>query len=163
MLSLMESKKWKRVNSSIMINSDNTKWRTVSHGLRESITAEGKRTYVLPRIIRIQGRGANISFNNVGCIVNDDMCEECKIGIIKINKHLEHQCNICGLIYDDKYFVDNYKDMVSKKLDESIDYNNSSWDEMNLEWKVNNSKEAKVLNERYKRIKEFENRKKSRK
>ena len=162
MISLAECKKWDRVNSSIMLSKDGKNWRTSAHGLRQSITAEGKKTYVMPHCIRILGRGVHNYVNPINTyaekMVKDKdkkihyeniECDECGLGYFKINSNYEKQCNYCGLILDKK--TDYYN------IDSSAHYEKGE-----NKWNHNDDKifgygkRAMELQLRFERIEKFE-------
>lgn len=152
---------FKRVNRSIRISADNKQWRRL-------IDRKGKD---LPRLIRMQGRSSTLLFiSNVNKYIDSPIinieektvyykkvtCDICHIGHIKINKSNEKQCNHCGYIYESKdlntsSYID--EDDITK---ESINQRNKSWDILKFDWQYSINKEAYIINERYKRIREYE-------
>lgn len=174
MVSLEDCAKWRRVNSSLIMSIDNRQWRTSSLRLVQSTKSKTCKTedMTLPLIIRKQGRLAK---NYRVCkhnqfvykqIIDDNkktvhyVIKNCLCGHpLKYNSKEEMQCVSCGAIYDDllnRRSVDNIYDQYMNDSNENLNERNASWDNLDLGWQTRFDTEAKELNQRIKRIREWE-------
>ena len=172
MMSLRECKNWERINKSLMENQDGTMWRTVAHGLRQTISTKNGRCTIIPRLVRMQGRAAKETNNgnvnrmvyikktirdNKGVIIlqtyEPQKCDECK-GIVVYNKHEEKQCSSCGLIHE---LILNIGVQTINDIYKNDDYNYNYSEELENNYTVgNNSKQSKEINARLRRIAKWE-------
>ena len=163
---------WKRVNSRLIENLEGTEWRTSTGSklVTQQFNIYDKNNNKikiqevrLPLCIAKQGRLAKdyrISKVNQYVykpIINEKekkvyykimRCSEkgCK-GKIRYNKYEEKQCDKCGIIHEDVYFkINDTNDAIIK----------SSWNNTDLNFVSDISREAKEHNDRIKRIIEWE-------
>jgi len=153
---------------------DNRQWRTSSFRLVQSTKSKTNKTedMALPLIIRKQGRLAK---NYRVCKHNQFVYKQvvdkenktiryiirkCNCGFpLAYNSKEEIQCVECGAIYDDllnRRSVDNIYDDYMNEPTENINDRNNSWDNLNLGWQTRFDNDSKELNQRIKRIREWE-------